>query len=344
MNTMKKQIEQLKKEFLQQLATVTSATQLEEVRVTFLGRKGTLSELMGQMKTMATEEKREFGPLLNALKQETEQLFNDKQNAIITQDRQQKELQQQYFDVSAYKPGMLKGSLHIYSQLLERIEDIFISMGYEIADGPEAESDFYNFQALNIPKNHPARDMQDTFWLNVPDMLLRTQTSGIQVREMEKKGAPLAIIAPGRVYRHEATDASHDFMFSQVEGLVVGKNISMSHLLTTAKTFLQEFFEKKDLNIRVRPGFFPFVEPGIEIDMTCPFCATGCSVCKQTQWIEIMPGGLVHPNVLRAGGIDPTEYSAFAFGAGLERIAMIKHGIDDIRLFHSGSINFLKQF
>lgn len=344
MNTMKKQIEQLKKEFLQQLATVTSATQLEEVRVTFLGRKGTLSELMGQMKTMSPEEKREFGPLLNALKQETEQLFNNKQDAITTQERQQKELQQQHFDVSAYKPGMLKGGLHIYSQLLERIEDIFISMGYEIADGPEAESDFYNFQALNIPKNHPARDMQDTFWLNVPDMLLRTQTSGIQVREMEKKGAPLAIIAPGRVYRHEATDASHDFMFSQVEGLVVGKNISMSHLLTTAKTFLQEFFEKKDLNIRVRPGFFPFVEPGIEIDMTCPFCSTGCSVCKQTQWIEIMPGGLVHPNVLKAGGIDPTKYSAFAFGAGLERIAMIKHGIDDIRLFHSGSINFLKQF
>ncbi len=344
MNTMKNKIELLKKEFSEQLTSATSAEHLEAVRVAFLGRKGSLADIMSQMKTMSVEDKREFGPLLNSLKQEMELQFTQKQEGIIAEERQQKELQQQYFDVSAYKPGTLKGSLHIYTQLLERIEDIFISMGYEIADGPEAESDFYNFQALNIPKNHPARDMQDTFWLNVPDMLLRTQTSGIQVREMEKKGAPLAIIAPGRVYRHEATDASHDFMFSQVEGLVVGKNISMAHLLTTAKTFLQEFFEKKDLSIRVRPGFFPFVEPGIEIDMTCPFCITGCSVCKQTQWIEIMPGGLVHPNVLRAGGIDPTQYSAFAFGAGLERIAMIKHGIDDIRLFHSSSIEFLKQF
>lgn len=341
---MKNQIEHLTKEFTNHLNNAATTDQLEEVRVIFLGRKGKLTDLMATMKTMSVEEKREYGPLLNNLKQELELAFTNKQTALITQEREQKELLQKHFDVSAYKPGTLTGSLHIYSQLLERIEDIFISMGYNIADGPETESDYYNFQALNIPQDHPARDMQDTFWLNVPDMLLRTQTSAVQVREMEKKGAPLAIICPGRVYRHEATDASHDFMFSQVEGLVVGKNISMAHLLTTAKTFLQEFFEKKDLNIRVRPGFFPFVEPGIEIDMTCPFCATGCSVCKQTGWIEIMPGGLVHPNVLHAGGIDTTQYSAFAFGAGLERIAMIKHGIDDIRLFHSSSLEFLKQF
>lgn len=341
---MKNQIAKLQQSFVEQLNTATTAAHLEDIRVAFLGRKGSLADLMTAMKSMSVEEKREFGPLLNALKQEMEQQFTAKQDALVAHEREQKALQQKHFDVSAYKPGTLHGSLHIYTKLIERIEDIFISMGYEIADGPEAESDYYNFQALNIPQNHPARDMQDTFWLNVPDMLIRTHTSSVQVREMEKKGAPLAVIAPGRVYRHEATDASHDFMFSQVEGLVVGKNISMSHLLATAKTFLQEFFEKKDLNIRVRPGFFPFVEPGIEIDMTCPFCTSGCSVCKQTQWIEIMPGGLVHPNVLRAGGIDPEQYSAFAFGAGIERIAMIKHGIDDIRLFHSGSVEFLKQF
>jgi phenylalanyl-tRNA synthetase alpha chain len=341
---MKNQIEHLKKEFSNAVQSATSGEQLEKVRVTFLGRKGTLTDLMASIKTMSADDKREYGPLLNSLKQELEQAFTEKHTALLAQERAHQEYAQRHFDVSAYKTGTLSGSLHIYSQLLERIEDIFISMGYNIADGPEAEFDYYNFQALNIPQDHPARDMQDTFWLNVPDMLLRTQTSAVQVREMEKKGAPLAIIAPGRVYRHEATDASHDFMFSQIEGLVVGKDISMAHLLTTAQTFLQEFFEKKDLNIRVRPGFFPFVEPGIEIDMSCPFCAHGCSVCKQTEWIEIMPGGLVHPNVLRAGGIDPTQYSAFAFGAGLERIAMIKHGIDDIRLFHSGSLEFLKQF
>ena len=299
---------------------------------------------MGQMKVLPVEEKRELGPLLNALKQNVEHQFTEKKQSLADAQRETKVLKQKHFDVSTYKPGALESSLHIYTQIIERIEDIFISMGYDVADGPEAETDYYNFQTLNIPKDHPARDMQDTFWLNVPDMLLRTHTSPVQSREMEKKGVPIALIAPGRVYRHEATDASHDFMFSQVEGLFVGKNISMSHLLATAKAFLQEFFEKKDLDIRVRPGYFPFVEPGIEIDFSCAFCSSGCSICKKTGWIELMGAGLVHPNVLKYAGIDPEKYSGFAFGFGLERIAMIKYGINDIRLFHSGSIDFLKQF
>jgi len=344
MSDIKKEINTLLATFSEQLSEVETEQELEEIRITFLGRKGKLTELMGQMKKLPIEKKRELGPLLNGLKRNIEQQFAQKKKGLANAERKAESLRQQHFDVTAYKPGALKSSLHIYTQIIEQIEDIFISMGYGIADGPEAETDYYNFQALNIPADHPARDMQDTFWLNMPDMLLRTHTSPVQVREMEKRSAPIALIAPGRVYRHEATDASHDFMFSQVEGLLVDKNISMSHLLATAKTFLQKFFEKKDLDIRVRPGYFPFVEPGIEIDFSCAFCSSGCSICKKTGWIELMGAGLIHPNVLKYAKIDSEVYSGFAFGFGIERIAMIKHGINDIRLFHSSSIDFLKQF
>ena len=344
MKKLKTQIELFEKEFSQQLATATDKEKLENVRISFLGRKGKIAALMAQMKVLPVDEKRLLGPLLNELKKTSEQLLHEKKENLISIEQTQEKLKQQQFDVSAYKPDQQESSIHIYTQVIERIQDIFISMGYEVADGPEVETDYYNFQALNIPADHPARDMHDTFWLNIPDMLMRTHTSPVQIREMENKGAPRALIAPGRVYRHEATDASHDFMFSQVEGLLIDKNVSISHLLATAKTFLQEFFEEKNLNIRVRPGYFPFVEPGVEIDASCPFCKAGCSVCKRTGWIEIMGGGLMHPTVLAYGGIDTNVYSAFAFGFGIERVAMIKHGINDIRLFHSGAVNFLKQF
>jgi len=344
MKKLKTQIELFKKEFSQQLAKATDKEKLENVRISFFGRKGKIAALMAQIKILPVDEKRLLGPLLNELKKTSEQMLHEKKERLVSAQRKQEELGQQHFDVSAYKPDEQKSSIHIYTQVIERIQDIFISMGYEVADGPEAETDYYNFQALNIPSDHPARDMHDTFWLDIPGMLMRTHTSPVQIHEMEKKGAPLALIAPGRVYRHEATDASHDFMFSQVEGLLIDKNVSMSHLLATAKRFLQEFFEEKDLNIRVRPGYFPFVEPGIEIDGSCPFCKAGCSVCKKTGWIELMGAGLMHPNVLKYGGIDINTYSAFAFGFGIERLAMIKYGINDIRLFHSGAVNFLKQF
>lgn len=344
MKNLKEAIDLFAEEFSQQLDAATSDELLEKVRVTFLGRKGKITELMGQMKSLSVEEKRTFGPKLNLLKQTSEQQFDERKTQLTTAHFAQESLKQKEFDVSAYKPQTLKGTLHIYTQVIQRIQNIFISMGYKIADGPEAETDYYNFQALNIPADHPARDMQDTFWLDVPNMLMRTQTSNVQIHEMEKHGAPIALIAPGRVYRKEATDATHDFMFSQVEGLLVDKNISMAHLLGTIKTFLQHFFEKKDLKIRVRPGYFPFVEPGIEVDFSCPFCKSGCSICKRVGWVELMGAGLVHPNVLKAGGVDPAKYTGFAFGFGLERITMFKYGIHDIRLFHSGSIDFLKQF
>ncbi len=344
MENLKQHIEQFKDEFAKQLRVAQTEEKLEQIRIAFLGRKGKIIPLMTAMKTLPVEEKRIFGPLLNELKKTSEQILEEKKQQLVNAKHKQELIRQKYFDVSAYKPNQLASSLHVYTQIIERIEDIFISMGYDIADGPEAETDFYNFQALNVPENHPARDMQDTFWLDVPGMLMRTQTSGIQVREMKKKGAPIALAAPGRVYRYEATDASHDFMFSQSEGLFVDKNVSISNLLATVQTFLQELFEEKNLKIRVRPGYFPFVEPGIEVDFSCPFCTNGCSVCKQTKWIELMGAGLVHPNVLKHGGVDPIEYSGFAFGFGIERVAMIKYGINDIRLFHNGSVEFLKQF
>ena len=204
--------------------------------------------------------------------------------------------------------------MHIYTKVIELVEDVFVGMGYEIADGPEVETDFYNFSALNIPTDHPARDMHDTFWINYPNLLMRTHTSTVQIHTMETKKLPLAIFAPGRVYRNEAIDASHEFNFTQVEGLLVDKDISVANLLATAQIFLRALFERDDLKIRSRPGYFPFVEPGIEIDVQCPFCATGCSTCKYTTWIELLGAGLVHPNVLTCCGINSELYSGFAFG------------------------------
>ena len=212
---------------------------------------------------------------------------------------------------------------------------------------PEVDTDYYNFEALNIPKEHPARDMHDTFWLSKAyhqPLLMRTHTSSVQAHAMETRRPPIAVGIPGRCYRHEATDASHDFMFMQCEILMIDKNISLSNLFATAKQFLSALFGKQDMTIRVRPGYFPFVEPGVEIDVSCPFCKTGCGVCKKTRWLEICGAGLVHPNVLKASNINPQEYSGFAFGFGLTRLVMLKYGINDIRLLHSNKIDFLKQF
>lgn len=344
MNKLEKQIQELKKKLEESLAAATDEQTIEAVRIQFLGRKGALAQFMAQLKALSVEEKRVVGPLLNEFKLQAEEALSAAQEALITRQHKRKLLKLQHFDVTAYKPKKFQGNIHIYSQVIQQLEDIFISMGYEIADGPEVETDYYNFEALNIPADHPARDIQDTFWLANPGWLLRTHTSPVQIREMEKKGAPLAIVALGRTYRHESVDASHSFMFQQHEGLLIGKDISISNLLATVKAFLQKFFEKEDLDIRVRSGYFPFVEPGLEVDVSCPFCTTGCSVCKGTQWIEMLGAGLVHPNVLRAGGINPNIYSGFAWGGGIERLAMIKYGINDIRLFTSGVVEFLDQF
>ncbi len=337
-------IKNLKQELENALAAAKTEQELEAIRIDFLGRQGRIARLMDTLKTVSLEEKKILGPALNELKQYVISRYTATKEALATEAIQQQLRKKQYFDVTASIANPLPGHLHVYTHLIQELENIFISMGYQVSDGPEIETEYYNFEALNIPQDHPARDIQDTFWVNVPDMLLRTHTSNVQVREMEKHSPPLAVFAPGRTYRHEAIDAKHDIMFSQGEVLLVDENIGMAHLLATAQAFLQTVFGKKDLNIRVRTGYFPFVEPGVEIDASCPFCTTGCSVCKQTRWIELLGAGLVHPNVLKCGGIDTKRYSAFAIGFGLERIAMIRYGINDIRLFHSSKIPFLDQF
>lgn len=344
MKSLKELINNAKKAFHKELSAAQDTTSLEAVRVTYLGRQGTLVELMGHIKNLSAEEKKEFGPLLNALKVELTEAFDQKLKALDALAVQEELKKQQYFDVTAYTPGTLSGSIHPITQIVDHIEDVFISMGYRIADGPEVETPFYNFEALNIPADHPARDMWDTFYLNVPDLLLRTHTSPVQVHAMEQHGLPLAVIAPGRCYRHEATDASHDFVFMQLEGLFIDKNVSVSNLLATVKTFLQAIFEDKKLEIRVGPSYFPFVEPGLDICMSCPFCSNGCATCKQSRWIEIAGAGMIHPHVLKSVNIDPTVYSGFAFGFGITRLAMLKYGISDIRLLHSAKVNFLQQF
>ena len=344
MKTLHERIQQIKQEFFQALSAATSIEALEQLRILFLGRKGKIAELMTELKTLSLEEKKELGPQLNILKQETEAAYTQQFEELEQKKIQQELLKKRSFDVTEYKPGTLTGTLHPLTQMTQHIEDIFISMGYEIAFGPEIETDFYNFEALNIAADHPARDMWDTFWLDVPGLLLRTHTSTVQIHTMLKEKPPFAIVAPGRCYRHEATDATHDYVFMQTEGLLIGKNISLSHLLATAQTFLRAIFDKKDITIRVRPGYFPFVEPGVEIDCSCPFCKHGCSVCKKTGWIEISGAGLVHPNVLKSCQIDPKVYSGFAFGFGLTRLVMLKYGINDIRLLHQPNVEFLNQF
>ncbi len=344
MNELEKRIQELTEQLKKALSHATDDETVEAIRIQFLGRKGALAQLMAQLKTLSIEEKRVVGPLLNEFKIKAEQSLSDAQETLIAHQQKRKLEKLRHFDVTAYKPKTLQGHIHIYSQVIQQLEDIFISMGYKIADGPEVETEYYNFEALNIPADHPARDIQDTFWLTNPGWLLRTHTSPVQIHEMKNQGAPLAIVSLGRAYRHEALDASHGFMFQQHEGLLVGKDISISNLLATVKAFLQKFFEKEDLDIRVRSGYFPFVEPGLEVDASCPFCTKGCSVCKGTRWIEMLGAGLVHPNVLRSGGIDPEIYSGFAWGGGIERLAMIKYGINDIRLFTGGMVEFLDQF
>ena len=340
MKDTEKNIKKIRKTCCDALKKAKTAVDVEQIRITYLGRNGKVAELMRQLKTAPLELKRTLGPLLNDLKNNLQNAYDARKHQLETQSKKTSGL----FDVTAYKPNQLRGSLHIYTQITDRFSEIFTSMGYTVVDGPEVETEYYNFTTLNIPADHPARDSHDTFWLGHPDRLLRTHTSTVQAHEMEKTNPPIAIFAPGRVYRNEAVDATHDFLFTQGEGLFIDKNVSMANLLATAQAFLQAFFEKEDLQIRVRPGYFPFVEPGVEIDGSCPFCKKGCKICKQTGWIELLGAGLVHPNVLQISGIDPEIYSGFAFGFGIERLAIIKYGINDIRLFHSANIAFLDQF
>lgn len=336
-----KNLKQLQKKLQQELNKLRNESELETFRLAHISRQGSIAQLFVELKKMNPEDKRVMGPELNQLKKSINTLFEEKKEALFEKKLQIKQDKQKHFDVSISKPTQ-HGSLHPYTLVTEQIQNIFISMGFEVAQGPELETEFFNFTALNIPDDHPARQDSDTFWID-DEHLLRTQTSTVQIKTMQKQEPPIAIISPGRTMRNEATDASHDFMFMQFEGLYINKNVSISNLLATLKEFLANFFGK-DVKLRVRPGYFPFVEPGLEIDASCPFCKDGCSVCKKTKWIELMGAGLVHPNVLKHCNIDPKEYSGFAFGFGLTRLVMLKYQIPDIRLLHNGHIDFLKQF
>lgn len=345
MPTLEQQIIIFSQEFHNALAECHSVEQLEQLRIHYLGRKGALTVLNDLLKSLSVEEKRIIGPKLQALKEDTHTFFEKKKNLLIVTDFNKQQKKYVHFDVTASQSSSYEVHKHIYTQVIQELEDCFISMGFDSVDGPELETDYYNFEAMNIAADHPARDAHDTFWVNIPGMLLRTHTSSVQAHQMKGRSLPLAVFAPGRCYRNEATDASHDFMFTQAEGLYISTNVSMANLLGTAQLFLQKIFNTQNISMRIRPGYFPFVEPGVEIDASCPFCLQkGCALCKKTGWIELLGAGLIHPNVLKSCNIDPEKHSGFAFGFGIERIIMIKHGITDIRLFHSNNIEFLRQF
>ncbi len=327
-----------------ELAEVNTVVELEEMRLVFLSRNGKLAVITKQFQELTVDDKRTIGPRLQELKKYVHDTYEAKKTVLEKFKLQQEQLQNTLFDVTAYREPLNQGSLHVYTQTIQELENIFISMGYRLVSGPEVETEQNNFDALNIPAQHPARDMQDTFWLPQAGMLLRTHTSPVQIRALTAQGPSVAVFSTGRVYRNEETDASHDYLFTQGEALLVGESVSMANLIATVRSFLQAYFNNDTLKVRVRPGYFPFVEPGIEFDCSCPFCTDGCSTCKRTGWIELMGGGLVHRNVLINCGVNPDTYSGFAFGFGIERLIMIKYGVDDIRLLHSSQLSFLKQF
>lgn len=324
------------------IATAADEAVLESLRLEYLGKKGKIKAFYAQMGQLPPSDKAQAGQIINIARQAIETALQERKEALKA-NRFANLDQKEWLDVTA--PGLQQpqGHLHPITQIQYEIEDIFRSMGFQVFDGPQVEDDRHNFESLNIPADHPARDMQDTFWLT-NGRLLRTHTSSVQIRAMEKMKPPLRGISPGRVYRYEATDASHENTFYQVEGLMVDRDISVANLIYVMKVLLREIFQK-DVKIRLRPGYFPFVEPGFELDISCLICGgDGCSVCKHEGWVELLPCGAVHPNVLKACQIDPEAYTGFAFGLGLNRLVMMRYGIDDIRHFQSGNLEFLEQF
>jgi phenylalanyl-tRNA synthetase alpha chain len=336
-------ISNLREAAIAKIKEAGSSAEVEDLRVKLLGKKGELTEMLKDLKNMAIEERKQFGQDANALKNELGEIIEAKFKELSANDVKKSLAGGSNFDISLPGTQFKLGSLHPVTIVQKEIEKIFTGMGFNIVDGPEAEEEFFNFEALNIPKHHPARDMQDTYWLE-NGSLLRTHTSPCQVRAMQKYGAPLKVIAPGRCFRNESTDASHENTFFQLEGMMIDKNVSIANLIYVMKLLLSEVFQR-DVKIRLRPGFFPFVEPGFELDLNCMICGgKGCPTCKHSGWIELLPCGMVHPNVLRYGGIDPEEYTGFAFGLGLTRLAMMKYGISDIRVLNSGDLRAMEQF
>ncbi len=344
---MLEKLEKLQKEFRESVEDLKDQNSLVEFKSYYLGKKGKLNGILKGMRDADPDVRKRVGGLANEFKQEI-QMTLDKQLQKIESAEMNARLKKSWQDVtltdSVKAQGLRSAGYHPVTLIQREIEDIFISMGFDILDGPHIEDDFYNFEALNIPDTHPARDMQDTFWFADMVHLLRTHTSTIQVRGMESHKPPFKFVGPGKVFRCEATDASHEMAFHQLEGMMVGENISVANLIYFMKTLLSEIF-RQEVNVRLRPGFFPFVEPGFELDIECLICSgKGCRVCKQTGWVELLPCGMTHPNVLRAGGIDPTEWNGFAFGLGLDRLVMMRYQIDDIRHIHGGDLRFIEQF
>jgi phenylalanyl-tRNA synthetase alpha chain len=328
------------------LARVKRAAGTEELRAVereYLDKGGVVAALLAAIPSVAPEQRRDAGMGANRLKTDIAGAIAARKEELLEAELLV-EAGGGAFDATLPPARAPRGSLHPITQVTREVEEIFLSMGYRVLDGPEVELDFYNFQALNIPADHPAREHQDTFWCDEEqNLVLRTQTSPVQIRAMETLAPPFRVIVPGRVFRNEATDATHEHTFHQVEGLVVGEDINVGQLIGTLKGFLTEVFGRAT-DVRLRPGFFPFVEPGFEVDVKCPFCERGCRVCKDTTWIEYCGCGMVHPRVLQAGGLDPETWSGFAFGMGLDRLVMMRHGIDDIRHFMGGDLRFLEQF
>ena len=339
---MKEKLQGLKSEALAAVAAATDEKLLDEVRVKYLGKKGELTAILKQMGGLSPEERPIMGQLVNKAKAELEEAI-----AVALADFKAKaadaKLKAETLDITMPAKPAVKGGLHPLNVVLNDMIDIFQSMGFDVVDGPEVETDHYNFEALNVPQDHPARDMQDTFYL-AENLLLRTQTSAAQIRTMENRKPPIKIICPGRVYRADEVDATHSPVFHQIEGLVVDKNITMCDLKGVLEQFAHEIYGK-ETEVKFRPSFFPFTEPSVEVDVTCSECrGKGCRVCKGSGWIEILGAGMVHPRVLKACGIDPEEYSGFAFGIGLDRLTTTRYKISDIRLLFENDLRFLKQF
>ena len=373
---MKDKLQNLKKEIFKHLEKVKDSDVLRNLEVEYLGRKGKVTEILRNIKNLDDKKKKEIGQIANEVKNELQRKFS-KVRDVIEYDVKDKDV----VDVTLPGEKIIRGHLNPITIIQNELEDLFTSLGFMIIDGPELESDYYNFEALNIPPHHPARDIQDTFYViergatNAAhandkyvikrevtnsahakknneekneeekfDLVMRTHTSPMQIRAMQKYGAPIRCVVPGRTFRCEATDACHNSTFYQLEGLMVDKNISVANLIAVMKEMFSNIF-KQDVNIRVRPGYFPFVEPGLEVDISCTICkGKGCSSCKYSGWLEMAGAGMVHPRVLKYGGVDPNKFSGFAFGMGIDRLAMMKYGINDIRLFHSGDLRFLEQF
>lgn len=339
---MEKMLAEIRSSANEKVMNAENSKQLEELRVEYLGKKGAVTSLLKGMGSLSPEERPKFGQLVNETRSFVENLLKTKTEEISSRELFEK-LEKERIDVTMPSKYIKSGNLHPLTKVLYDVYDIFTGMGFQIADGPEVELDYYNFEALNIPKDHPARDTQDTFYIN-DNVVLRTQTSPMQIRTMENKKPPIRIIAPGRVYRSDAVDATHSPVFHQIEGLVVDKGITMAHLKGTLETVLKKMYGD-DTRLRFRPHHFPFTEPSAEVDISCFACGgKGCSICKGEGFIEVLGAGMVHPKVLQCCGIDPDEYSGFAFGIGLERIVMGKYDIDDLRLFYENDLRFLKQF